>query len=227
MKKNHFIIVFFFLIVSQVAISQNDTIKGLLLDVNNKVIKNYPVKLGNASSVTVKTDNNGIFIFPNANLNDTLFVADKKGQNAIAIPINGSRFITLKSIEGDFNTTYLSEPDEQFLHYLKQMESDRKRNLNTLTREDIVNSGCRDVLCLLRRLSGVTIYRDQITIRGMASSLQSSSAPLIVLDGVALGTDFSFNNISIDEIQDITVLKDASIYGVRGSNGAIVINTRK
>jgi len=227
MKKEYYFIIAFLLLVSQAVVSQNDTIRGLLLDVNNQVIKNYPVTLGNESPVKVKTDKNGIFTFPNANLRDTLYVADKKGQNRIAIPVNGTRFITIKSAEGNFNTTYLSAPDEQFMRYLKQMERDKKRNSNTLTKEDITDSGCHDIMCLLQRLSGVTILGDRISIRSMSSSIQGSSSPLLVLDGVAMSDDYSLSNIPIDEIENITVLKDASIYGVRGANGAIVINTRK
>ena len=61
--------------------------------------------------------------------------------------------------------------------------------------------------------------------RGMASSIYSSSDPLIVLDGISDSADAL--NMPVDDIENISVLKDASIYGVRGANGAIVINTRK
>jgi len=227
MKTQYLFISLFFLIISQIVVSQNDTIRGLLLDVNNKVIKNYPVTLGKVNPVKVKTDKNGIFTFPNANLMDTLFVADKKGQNAVAIPVNGNHFLTIQSLKGDFNTKYLSTPDEQFLRQMQQAEYDKKKNLNTLSREDIVNSGCRDVLCLLKRLSGVAVFGEKVTVRGSISSLQGSSDPLIVLDGIVVGSEFSLSTIAVDEIESITVLKDASMYGVRGANGAILINTHR
>lgn len=226
MKTYPFFFIVFLLLASQIVLSQNDTIKGILLDINNKAIKNYPVTLGNVSPATAKTDRNGIFAFPDADLQDTLFVADKKGKNVIAIPINGYHFVTIQSLKGDFNTKYLSEPDEQILHALKQREGDRMRNLNTLRREDIVHSGCHDVFCLLKRLSGVSVYGELISIRGgVSSSLQSTASPLVVLDGIPMTDDFSLNSIPVDEINEITVLKDASIYGVRGANGAIIINT--
>ena len=73
-----------------------------------------------------------------------------------------------------------------------------------------------------------------IRIRGGAS-LAASNDPLIVLDGVPLSND-SFGSmnplgmISPDNIESMTILKDASataIYGSRASNGVIIINTKK
>jgi TonB-dependent SusC/RagA subfamily outer membrane receptor len=214
-----------FLLIAHLSFSQQETVTGVLLDVNNKVIKNYPVKLRSVSPVTVKTDKYGVFTFSNVNLQDTLFVGDKKGQNLIAIPINGHPYVTIKSLKGNFNTAYLSEPDDLFLRSMQQAEKDRKRSLTTLTREDIIRSGCRDVLCLLTRLSGITVYGNQIRIRGMTSSLYGTAGPLVVLDGVP-GADDALN-LPVEDIENISVLKDASMYGARGANGAIVINTRK
>lgn len=75
----------------------------------------------------------------------------------------------------------------------------------------------------------------QIRIRG-GSSLSASNDPLIVIDGVAIdnnGVKGLSNLLSIVNPQDIesfNVLKDASataIYGSRGSNGVIIITTKK
>ena len=222
MKTNHFLLAVL-LLISHLGYTQNDTITGVLLDINSKVIKNYPVTLGKVFPVTVKTDKYGIFTFPNANLQDTLFVGDKKGKNPVAIPVNGHPFVTIKSLKGNFNTEYLSEPDAQLVRSLQQAENDRRKSSTSLNRDDIEKSGCRDVVCLLRRMSGVTVYGNAIRIRGMANSLQGASDPLIVLDGVQ--TDNL--NIPVEDIEHISVLKDASMYGVRGANGAIVIHTRK
>lgn len=67
-----------------------------------------------------------------------------------------------------------------------------------------------------------------IRIRG-TGSIGASSDPLILLDGVAINTA-AYNAINPDEIEDITVLKDASataIYGSRGSNGVLLITSKK
>jgi len=67
----------------------------------------------------------------------------------------------------------------------------------------------------------------QIRIRGNRS-LSASNDPLIIVDGIPYGG--SINDIASDDIASIEVLKDASatvIYGSRGSNGVIIITTRK
>jgi len=237
MKTNH-LFIFAFLVIFQVGFAQNDTIRGMLLDVDYKVIKNYPITLGRVSPVRVKTDKNGIFIFPNANLQDTLFVADKKGRNAVAIPINGFPFVAIMSINGEFISQYFSDPDDQLVRSLQKKENAKKRNPNMLTREDIEKSGCRDVSCLLRQFSGVTINDGIVIIKRAAASVrsglstgapQSPGGALFVLDGfVSDGLLTVMNSVKIDNIETISVLKDASsMYGDRGSNGAIVINTRR
>lgn len=79
-----------------------------------------------------------------------------------------------------------------------------------------------------------------IYVRGMGS-LSSSSQPLYVIDGIPVNSDYddmNNNNNYFDpmasynpnDIQEITVLKDAAataIYGSRASNGVIIITTKK
>jgi TonB-dependent SusC/RagA subfamily outer membrane receptor len=213
------------LLTAHFGFAQDKTLTGILLDIDNKVVKKYPVTLGKEKPVTVKTDKYGIFTFNNANLQDTLYVGDKKGNSPIAIPINGHPFVTIKSLKGNFNTEYLSEPDEWILRQLKQIEKDKKKKSNMMTREDIEMSGCLNIACLLVRFSGVRVEGEMVYIGGMNSSFTLGTNALIVIDGVpnALGGI----EIPIEDVEDITVLKDASIYGVRGANGAVQINTRK
>ncbi len=92
------------------------------------------------------------------------------------------------------------------------------------------------------KVSGVTIVQGsgapggtggtQIRIRGI-SSLTGTNNPLIVLDGYPLpdqGADNILNSIGTGDIETIDVLKDAaatSIYGVRATNGVILITTKR
>lgn len=65
-----------------------------------------------------------------------------------------------------------------------------------------------------------------VIIRGQASF--ASSAPLYVIDGIP--TDDGINEISPDDIESISILKDASsasIYGARAANGVVVVTTKK
>jgi len=68
-----------------------------------------------------------------------------------------------------------------------------------------------------------------IRLRGQAS-LTGGQAPLIVVDGVPLDDPNQIANIPPGDIASYDVLKDASataIYGSRGANGVIIINTKK
>lgn len=70
--------------------------------------------------------------------------------------------------------------------------------------------------------SGANIY-----VRGIGS-ISASQSPLIVVDGVPY--EGSLNSIPAQDIESMTILKDAaanSIYGARGSNGVIVITTKQ
>ena len=65
-----------------------------------------------------------------------------------------------------------------------------------------------------------------IYIRGVGSLTESASAPLILVDGV----ERSFFQMDPNEIESVTVLKDASataVFVVRGANGVILVTTRR
>jgi TonB-linked SusC/RagA family outer membrane protein len=72
--------------------------------------------------------------------------------------------------------------------------------------------------------SGIPDAESKILIRGVTSF--GDTQPLVIVDGI----EQSLNNISSNDIESIQVLKDAgsaSIYGVRGANGVIVVTTKK
>lgn len=84
------------------------------------------------------------------------------------------------------------------------------------------------------RAAGVTVARAngqpgsnfKVRIRGV-NSITGNNAPLVVVDGIQ-GGDLS--TLNPNDIETINVLKDASataIYGVRGSNGVIMITTKR
>jgi TonB-dependent starch-binding outer membrane protein SusC len=91
-------------------------------------------------------------------------------------------------------------------------------------------SGSTEAL-LQGQASGVTVNTtgqpggaSVVNIRGITSS--GNSAPLVLVDGVP----GSMHDINVNDIQSLQVLKDAggaAIYGVRGSNGIVVITTKK
>jgi TonB-dependent SusC/RagA subfamily outer membrane receptor len=76
------------------------------------------------------------------------------------------------------------------------------------------------------RFAGVQVANGQIIIRGV-NSINSSTAALIILDGVPVDGS-ALNSIPPVQVKSINVIKDgsAAIYGSRGANGVVVIETK-
>lgn len=74
------------------------------------------------------------------------------------------------------------------------------------------------------KVPGVMVVGDKIQIRGI-NSINSSTDPLVMIDGVEAS---SINDVAPVDVYSVSVLKDASasIYGVRGANGVILITTK-
>ena len=75
------------------------------------------------------------------------------------------------------------------------------------------------------RVAGVQVTPDKrILIRGI-TSINSSTDPLILVDGTEMSDISALNP---NDIESVSVLKDSSssIYGVRGGNGVILITTK-
>ncbi|RCH54680.1 hypothetical protein DJ568_12740 [Mucilaginibacter hurinus] len=91
-----------------------------------------------------------------------------------------------------------------------------------------------DILSRLESITnGLSVFRNdatrtsQIMVRGL-SSINGPTSPLIVVDNFPYEGDL--NNLNPNEVESITVLKDAaaaSIWGTRAGNGVIVITTKK
>jgi len=77
------------------------------------------------------------------------------------------------------------------------------------------------------RFAGVQVVNGEIIIRGI-NSINSSSAALIILDGVPADNSV-LSTIPPVQVKNISVIKDgsAAIYGSRGANGVLLIETKK
>lgn len=98
------------------------------------------------------------------------------------------------------------------------------------------NSGARASVTVPGRQGAATGYDynggytiSNMTIRGRNSmATNSSAAPLVVIDGIASPYDISL--VNPDDVESITILKDAasaSIWGSRAANGVLVIKTKR
>ncbi len=106
-----------------------------------------------------------------------------------------------------------------------------------ISNEQFLNIGGNDPMMSIQgKVSGVSITNTaaadpnstaSLQIRGVTSRQSGALGPLIVIDGVPGG---NMQNINENDIQSIDVLKDgaaSAIYGTRGSNGVIIITTKK
>ncbi|MGH7465909.1 MAG: TonB-dependent receptor plug domain-containing protein, partial [Longimicrobiales bacterium] len=104
----------------------------------------------------------------------------------------------------------------------------------SVTAEEFVQGPARDAASLIAgKLPGLAVQmasgdpRDgtQISIRGL-TSIRGPSGPLVLVDGVP----GSLETVPAQDIESVSVLKDgsaAAVYGTRGSNGVILITTKR
>lgn len=108
----------------------------------------------------------------------------------------------------------------------------KQQNTNSVSQLDMSGADVYSDLhsYIQGRVAGVSFMGDQLIIRGV-NSINSGIEALIVVDGVAMQNFATVNSmISPRDVASISVLKDAgstAIYGVRGSNGVVLITTKK
>lgn len=131
--------------------------------------------------------------------------------------------------------TLAPDDDQVSTGYGKQGRDSFAGAANSITREDLKRQEGRRLEDLIRsRVPGAQIVHTSngftIRLRG-PSSIMGNNDALIVLDGVPLqetGTDLVLGSLQPSDIERIDVLKDAAaaIYGMRGANGVVIIETR-
>lgn len=120
--------------------------------------------------------------------------------------------------------------------YGTMRKSDVTGSISVAKGEDMVKGQNFSALDNLRgKAAGVNVfsnssqpgaYNNRVVIRGMAT-INASSNPLYVVDGVVME---DFGLLNPNDIESIEVLKDASaaaIYGARGANGVILVTTKR
>lgn len=108
--------------------------------------------------------------------------------------------------------------------------------ISTVQSEEILRSPSASVVnSLAGKITGLATVQysgepgadeAQLYVRGVASLSEDRSSPLIIVDGV----ERSFSQMDPNEIESISVLKDASataVYGVKGANGVIIVTTKR
>lgn len=197
------------------------------------------------ASVTVKgsrtgtqTDNNGNFSL-SVSADATALVITSVGYTAQEVSISGKTSIDVSLV---VSTTSMGEV--VVVTYGTRRKSDLTGAVTAIGTRDFQkgNINSADQL-LVGKVAGLQITSgggspgggSRIRIRGGAS-LNASNDPLIVIDGVPVesngiaGSGNLLNTINPNDIESVSVLKDASataLYGSRASNGVLIITTKK
>ncbi len=187
-------------------------------------------------SVGTITDFDGTFSL-NIGANTTALIISYTGYNAADVSIVGVNNLTVR-----LNSGVVLE-EVVIIGYGTVRRTDVTGSLQTVTTKDFNRGAITSPQELLAgKVPGVAITTgggpddgSQIRIRG-ESSLGASNDPLIVVDGIPLdgggvaGNRNPLNIVNPNDIESITVLKDASataIYGSRAAGGVILITTKK
>lgn len=216
-------------ILSLGASAQQKKITGSVVDATTKSpLFGATVEIEN-SKTTAITDKDGKFdiTVPDA---DAVLVISYVGFQTQKTPLNGQSQIVVSL------TPNISSMEEVVIGYGAKRKSDLTGSVSQAPIEEMQKAPVRSfVEALAGRVAGVTVSSVDgqpgsalnVTIRGTNSITQDNS-PLYVIDGFPV-EDPNTNSINPDDIESLTVLKDASataIYGARGANGVIIITTK-
>ncbi|MCH5237470.1 MAG: TonB-dependent receptor [Muribaculaceae bacterium] len=206
--------------------AQTMTVKGTVLDHEDEPVIGASVMLKGTSTGTA-TDIDGNFVI-NAPANGTLIVR-YVGYVAKEVAINGQKELEIK-LQQD-NTSL----DEVIVvGYGVQKKATLTGSVSSVGGEDIKKVSAANLSNTLAGKTAGIIANTRsgepgedgatITIRGKGTL--GDTSPLIIVDGIA---DRSFSRLNPDDIESISVLKDASaaIYGARAANGVILVTTKR
>lgn len=202
---------------------------GVVRDENAEVIKGVSITAKKFKS-TVMTDNDGKFelsVFSG----DTLLLSHTSYKEDAVVVVKGGplNIVMIKKVSQLDNVVVIG--------YGTVNKRDLTGSVGEVNINDIAKAPVPSFdQALAGRVAGVSVNSSDgqpgaaidITIRG-GNSLTQSNAPLYVVDGFPM-TDFNANSINPGDIETISILKDASataIYGSRGANGVIIIETKK
>ena len=176
--------------------------------------------------------------------------ADANGAFSIAVPGESSvlevvalGYVTQEVRVGkQRNLTVVLQDDTQSLEatvvvaYGTQTKATVTGALTTIDTKALVKAPVADVTNVLAgQMPGVATVQEtglpgedyaKIYIRGVSSLNESASTPLILVDGV----ERPLNTVDPNEIESLSILKDAAstaVFGVRGANGVIIVTTKR
>jgi len=212
-------------------VQQTGVVKGQVVDKNGEGVIGATVKVKNSKAGTV-TDFNGNF------------AVDVQGSGTLVVSYIG--YLTKEvpfTVGQTLNITI--EEDETALDevvvvgYGVQKKSDVTGSVTSVNKDRLSKLPVTNVLQAVQgAVAGVTITQGSsipgdgpsALVRGQ-NSIGANSTPYVVVDGIPMTkNDGSLNDINPNDIESIEILKDATataIYGTNGSNGVILITTKR
>jgi TonB-linked SusC/RagA family outer membrane protein len=161
---------------------------------------------------------------------DVILIVSYIGYSTQEIAVNGQNTVSIVLKESAAGL------DEVIVvGYGTQTKKDLTGSVTVLDGDDIVSRSTTNVSNALQgAVAGVSVTRsssapgatNDILVRGV-TTLQGNSSPLILVDNVPVN---SIDDVNPDQIESISVLKDAaaaSIYGSRGAAGVIIVTTKR
>ncbi|RYE36280.1 MAG: TonB-dependent receptor [Sphingobacteriaceae bacterium] len=229
MKKKLLSILWFLLIVGSYTYAQNRTVTGTVTGKDDGL----PIP---GVSVTVKgtkfgTQTNTVGRFSlNIPSNSSILVFSFLGYSTQEINATDNLNISLNPASNQLNEVTITVP------YGTAKRETFVGSAASITSKDLTNRPVTNPLSALAGVapgiqvnpaSGQPGGAPAIRVRGFGS-INSSNDPLIIVDGVQY--QGALNNINAEDIDNISVLKDASstaLYGAKAANGVIIVSTKK
>lgn len=210
---------------------QQTTIKGIITDELGQPLPGASV-VEKGTSNGVSSDFDGNYVIE-VSSSDAVLEITYLGYTSQEIPVNGQTTINvqLKPDAGQLDEVvvigYGSTTKEKFNGAVSRVKTKALNNFSSANFEQALSGN----------VAGVQIVgngknpgeNSVIQIRGL-NTLTAGTNPLIVVDGNPLSENSSFSSINNQDIESISILKDAAsaaIYGSRASNGVILITTKK
>jgi TonB-dependent starch-binding outer membrane protein SusC len=223
------LILVLFLMISMEVFSQSHSISGIIKDEAGIPIIGVSIKV-KGSTIGSSTDLKGFYSLkindPNSILSFSCI-----GYKPKNIPLEGK---TSMDVLMEEESAGLS--DVVVIGYGKTTKKEVTGSVVNLKKEDFNQGTFTNVAGLLQgKVAGLSITNPsggdpnasyEILLRG-ANTLSAGQGPLIIIDGVVAA---DIRNINFQEVETIDVLKDgsaAAIYGTRGTNGVIIITTKR
>lgn len=214
------------LVPATLSAQQNGEVKGTVVDESNLPVIGVTVKVMGTNNITI-TDLDGNYVLSDVPAN-AIISFDYLGMKSQEIPVGGRTVIDIL-MENDIQNLEATV----VIGYGSMKAKDLTAPITVVKGENLTSQATTSPMAALQGMvPGVTVVNSgtpgagpTVKIRGVGSF--SDSTPLYVIDGMFYDNINFLNN---DDIQEMSILKDASaaaIYGVRAANGVVIITTKK